>query len=299
VRAGDKAEVWAFLFSGLLDGGSLKIQYNRNRYYDQYTGRWTTHDPMHYGDSMNLYEYGLGSPQTQADPMGLTLVLPIEIPPYPGQLPDWPEPPFPPKPSPREEEPAVVTPGAPDLGASCDKCENLLTAEPWPWPRLMRLPPGKPFGHVDPPVFDVLPGWSKCNHSPACYSIVLNACSCKVTGWYYGHGRGWPHNPLGSKPFLHEKKHYDVINNTWLLSVRRKITAIGSKGYCVCEDKARCYGKALEYWVDAYRKKCDCDNYESDRRAYRFSRDAFITACNEWRKLESEAITKENECDAK
>ncbi len=29
-----------------LDGGKLKIQYNRNRYYDSYTGRWTTHDPL-------------------------------------------------------------------------------------------------------------------------------------------------------------------------------------------------------------------------------------------------------------
>jgi RHS repeat-associated protein len=30
----------------ILDTGSLKLQYNRNRYYDQYTGRFFTHDPM-------------------------------------------------------------------------------------------------------------------------------------------------------------------------------------------------------------------------------------------------------------
>jgi len=30
----------------ILDSGSLKIQYNRNRYYDYYTGRWLTHDPL-------------------------------------------------------------------------------------------------------------------------------------------------------------------------------------------------------------------------------------------------------------
>jgi len=39
-----------YLFSGrrldILNSGSLKIQYNRNRYYDYYTGRFTTHDPM-------------------------------------------------------------------------------------------------------------------------------------------------------------------------------------------------------------------------------------------------------------
>ena len=40
----------AYLFTGrrvdILDNGSLKIQYNRNRYYDYYTGRWLTHDPL-------------------------------------------------------------------------------------------------------------------------------------------------------------------------------------------------------------------------------------------------------------
>ena len=40
----------AYLFTGrrvdILDNGSLKIQYNRNRYYDYYSGRWLTHDPL-------------------------------------------------------------------------------------------------------------------------------------------------------------------------------------------------------------------------------------------------------------
>ncbi len=39
-----------YLFTGrrtdYLDSGSLKIQYNRNRYYDYYTGRFKTHDRM-------------------------------------------------------------------------------------------------------------------------------------------------------------------------------------------------------------------------------------------------------------
>jgi len=74
------------LFTGrrldILDGGSLKLQYNRNRYYDPETGRWLTHDPLgitpnppkpnffdaasQYIDGMNLYEY-VGS----AAPMAL------------------------------------------------------------------------------------------------------------------------------------------------------------------------------------------------------------------------------------
>ena len=39
-----------YLFTGrrvdTLDSGSLKIQYNRNRFYDYYIGRWLTHDPL-------------------------------------------------------------------------------------------------------------------------------------------------------------------------------------------------------------------------------------------------------------
>ena len=74
------------LFTGrrldILDRRSLKIQYNRNRYYDPETGRWLTHDPLgitpnppkpnffdaasQYIDGMNLYEY-VGS----AAPMAL------------------------------------------------------------------------------------------------------------------------------------------------------------------------------------------------------------------------------------
>ncbi|MHC4621197.1 MAG: RHS repeat-associated core domain-containing protein, partial [Planctomycetota bacterium] len=55
-----------YLFTGrrvdTLDNGSLTIQYNRNRYYDYYTGRWTTHDPKGYIDGMNLCDYVVGNP---------------------------------------------------------------------------------------------------------------------------------------------------------------------------------------------------------------------------------------------
>jgi len=60
------------LFTGreldILDSGSLKIQYNRNRYYDSYTGRWTTQDPLGIdpnpkfsGDSLAIEECQGGS----------------------------------------------------------------------------------------------------------------------------------------------------------------------------------------------------------------------------------------------
>jgi len=67
-----------YLFTGrrvdILDNCSLKIQYNRNRYYDYYTGRWLTHDPLAYVDGMNLYEYVRSNPVVFVDPDGQAVV---------------------------------------------------------------------------------------------------------------------------------------------------------------------------------------------------------------------------------
>lgn len=80
-----------FLFTGremdTLDNGNLKIMNYRHRYYDTYTGRFTTHDPLgivpnaqqlnrfdligQYKDGMNLYEYVQSSPTNRLDPSGL------------------------------------------------------------------------------------------------------------------------------------------------------------------------------------------------------------------------------------
>ncbi|NIT55187.1 MAG: hypothetical protein GWN00_02735 [Aliifodinibius sp.] len=88
-----------YLFTGrrvdILDSGSLKIQYNRNRYYDYYTGRWLTHDPLgitpnpqkpnrfeaigQYKDGMNLYEYVRSNPAVASDPWGLMAPISIGI----------------------------------------------------------------------------------------------------------------------------------------------------------------------------------------------------------------------------
>ncbi|MCK4292774.1 MAG: hypothetical protein KAY65_06220 [Planctomycetes bacterium] len=80
-----------YLFTGrrvdILDEGYLKLQYNRNRYYDQYTGRWLTHDPVatvpnslasnyftprhQYSQGLSVYEYALSNPTIGSDPWGL------------------------------------------------------------------------------------------------------------------------------------------------------------------------------------------------------------------------------------
>ena len=79
-----------YFFTGrrvdILDNGSLKIQYNRNRYYDYYTGRWTTHDPLgidpagstvkvvgvvgQYSEALSLYQYALSNPIIYWDARG-------------------------------------------------------------------------------------------------------------------------------------------------------------------------------------------------------------------------------------
>ena len=52
------------------DSDSLRLQYNRNRYLDYYTGRWLSHDPEGYVDGMNLYEYVKSKPTIGLDKYG-------------------------------------------------------------------------------------------------------------------------------------------------------------------------------------------------------------------------------------
>ncbi|HUW18682.1 MAG TPA: RHS repeat-associated core domain-containing protein [Sedimentisphaerales bacterium] len=90
----------SYLFTGrrvdILDNGSLKIQYNRNRYYDYYTGRWLTHDPLginpaagrvnrfairqQYKGGLSLYQYVGSQPIMVTDALGTIASCPYNPP---------------------------------------------------------------------------------------------------------------------------------------------------------------------------------------------------------------------------
>src|SRR5215470_16797565 len=58
-------------YTGREYDGLSKLQYNRARYYDPVTGRWTSQDPLGFdaGDS-NLYRYAGNNPTNRSDPSG-------------------------------------------------------------------------------------------------------------------------------------------------------------------------------------------------------------------------------------
>jgi RHS repeat-associated protein len=92
---------WAnpYYFTGrrldLFDDGNLAIQINRHRYYDYYTGRWLTHDPLgvrpggagetgffvvlQYTYGANLYQYGGSNPVILIDPWGYGEYKTVEV----------------------------------------------------------------------------------------------------------------------------------------------------------------------------------------------------------------------------
>ena len=61
-----------YLFTGREFDRVTGLQYNRARYYDPTTGRWTTEDPLGFaaGDT-NLYRYVRNNPINSKDPDGL------------------------------------------------------------------------------------------------------------------------------------------------------------------------------------------------------------------------------------
>ena len=69
-----------YLFTGREFDRVTGLQYNRARYYDPSTGRWTTEDPIGLaGGDTNLYRYVEDNPTDLSDPTGTTLSAPDSI----------------------------------------------------------------------------------------------------------------------------------------------------------------------------------------------------------------------------
>ncbi len=61
-----------YLYTGREYDAATELQYNRNRWYDSYTGRWLSEDPIGFaGGDSNLYRYVGNSPTNYRDPSGL------------------------------------------------------------------------------------------------------------------------------------------------------------------------------------------------------------------------------------
>jgi RHS repeat-associated protein len=71
ILEGDK-ELTRYLYTGRDFDATTGLQYNRARWYDSFTGRWTTQDPIGFaGGDYNLYRYVGNSPTNGTDPSGL------------------------------------------------------------------------------------------------------------------------------------------------------------------------------------------------------------------------------------
>jgi RHS repeat-associated protein len=72
-----RSKVWDNWHGTILESKRDKtnLGYNRNRYYDPQTGRFTQEDPMGLAGGLNLYGFTRGDPVNFADPLGLAVCL--------------------------------------------------------------------------------------------------------------------------------------------------------------------------------------------------------------------------------
>ncbi|MBI9017891.1 MAG: RHS repeat-associated core domain-containing protein [Phycisphaerae bacterium] len=58
----------------VLDNSSLTLMYYKHRYYDTYTGRFLSSDPLGYVDGLNFYQYVGSNSVNRIDPMGTDFI---------------------------------------------------------------------------------------------------------------------------------------------------------------------------------------------------------------------------------
>jgi RHS repeat-associated protein len=67
-------------FTGREWDSGINFQYNRGRYYDPKTGRWTSADPLGFGaGDCNLYRYVANGPTLYIDPTGELFWIPVAL----------------------------------------------------------------------------------------------------------------------------------------------------------------------------------------------------------------------------
>ena len=93
-RPGDPNNLFTGRRVDFLDSNDLVLQYNRNRYYDYYTGRWLTQDPLGYIDGMSLYEYVDSNPLMYLDSLGRQAFTSAFAPWYSDEPYERPSPPY-------------------------------------------------------------------------------------------------------------------------------------------------------------------------------------------------------------
>jgi len=308
-----------YLFTGrrvdILDNGSLTIQYNRNRYYDYYTGRWTTHDPLgidpagsetnpfgvttQYRNGMNLYEYAYSYPLLALDPYGsFSLKL--------GFLVWWPKL--------RGIWETIKAVRA--IGLCDEKCTD---SEPTVLPLPDPIPDSWKYGYTSgmaTPMFTVRTSLCSFGCSGGCRRLCIDTCSCTYSWWYYKvtardrrrlKRAGFKFtDDKGRWPEQHEKEHVRKIKEECWRDLVKAVHEIvwGEHNQCMCPRKAECYQEVIDLRVQAETHRCDRRNYYFDWKHYRgyratkWAKDMYDRADKLWRDFTKQANRKKLECDA-
>ena len=68
-----------YLFAGRRYDSFSGLYFNRNRYYQPKTGRFSSRDPIGFARDINLYRYAMDNPVIHTDPTGKGIVIPVAI----------------------------------------------------------------------------------------------------------------------------------------------------------------------------------------------------------------------------
>ena len=125
---------------------------------------------------------------------------------------------------------------------SCSDCQVLFQEKTRKWP------PNKPqnwfwFGLTNKPVWELSAHVRKTCGDNDKWKVEIDACACRISGWYYINTPDYVKDVLGNTPEQHEKTHASQIQSAWL-DVQGMTATISS--ICTCnKQKAECFRTAL------------------------------------------------------